>query len=350
MKRLVAATVAVLGLAFALIWWRLPSHGSDTARHATIPVPLEVQTCEEAKAYPQLVRADDVRFIECDRKDTPEGEAFRLGAPIVIPSTPSSIDAVEYTPERCPNNGGSISTFSIVYRPENIGAAIQCSRQRCDAGDPLGCDDLGYLHSDANMGNAFFPALRPNLVESQAAFRRGCELGYASSCLTLASRFEHMHATEEATRYFRLACLAMVPSSRACLETAERLMAAGRDEEARPYLLRGCRGTSASENPYLFADRQGCAILAHQAKSKGDVASYREYLRLECAFGGSSRTLAACEELGLALLKERNTTKAAAYLRKACGFLPDVQTMQVRSCDALRQIENPNSVSKLPSI
>jgi hypothetical protein len=328
--------VLAVAVAAAVAWLRKPLPRSASGQ--PIEAPLEPQTCEEARAYPQFVREEDVRFVECDRSDVPDVEAFRLGAPIVTPSTPSSIDAVEYAPGKCTQKGGGISTFSVFYRPENVDAAIECSKLRCNAGDPVGCEDLGWLYSEDDLGG-IFRARRPSKVDTQAAFERGCSLGYAESCLTIASRYEQDQQDGAASHYFALACNAAIPLPRACLRAAEYRMDAGNDAEALPYLVRGCRGTSASSNPLFFADRQGCAILARRAKLHGDMASFQEYLRLECAFGGGERTLAACEELGLLLQQQGFARKAAAYLRKACGALPRVQALYERSCKALQQIE-----------
>ena len=300
-----------------------------------------MQTCEEARVYPELVRPEDVRFVECDRKVIPDVEAFRLGDPIVRPSLPGSLDAVEYAPGQCAHKGGGISTLSVFYRPENVDAAIECSRARCEAGEGVACQDLGWLYSDQDLGG-LFRGRRPNAALSTGAFERGCTLGHAEACYTIASRYERNHDARAAAKYFERACNAAIPVPRACLAAAEELIAEARDDEALPYLRRGCRGTSMSSNAFLFPDRQGCALLARRAKLNGDVVSYREYLRLECAFGGSERTLAACEELGLLLMVE-DPTKATRYLRKACATHPTHQVLFERSCKALEQLTHAGS-------
>jgi hypothetical protein len=288
--------------------------------------------------YPELVRPEDVRFLECDRKEIPDAEAFRLGDPIPRPSLPNSVKATEYAPGQCAHKGGGLSTLSVFYLPENVDAAIECSKRRCDAGEGVGCQDLGWLFADAESLPPFFPARRPNAAASRAAFERGCSLGYQESCFSIAVGLDKQQQELAASKYHQLACRGEHPVPTSCLAAAEYLIAANKDDEALPYLLRGCRGIATSDNPYLFADRQGCALLARRAKRQGDMVSYREYLRLECAFGGGG-SLAACEDLGLLLMREGAELKAAAYLRKACGTDPRHQQFFERSCEALRQIE-----------
>jgi TPR repeat protein len=339
MKRLwlVVAGLVLIGSVIVARKTAFTESRSDAQPHV-IPFPrLGVQTCAEALAYPTVVDEDDVRFLECDRQGVPDAEAFKLEPPIIERDYPAAQDATQYKPGSCEHHAGSITTLSVRYNPQDLDVAINCSARRCDAGDADGCEDLGRLHSDDDYGGKFHTR-RPDARAALAAFDRGCTLGSADACLSLAADFDRQGDQEKSARYFKRACEAPVPLPRACLETAQRLIAVNKEEDAVPYLLRACRGTALSDNVMFSGSRQGCYLLARRAKARGDRASYEEYLRLECAFGGGESTLAACEELGLLVRGRGELKKAVAYLHKACGSPPMTDPLYERSCKALREI------------
>ena len=107
------------------------------------PTRGDPQTCEDAKRNADIVALGfDVRFVDCGRPRPTKGEAFTLGDPIRAPPLgPSAVDAKFYAPGQCETGGGAIAERNIVYKDEDLGAAVDCSRKRCEAGDGLGCRD-----------------------------------------------------------------------------------------------------------------------------------------------------------------------------------------------------------------
>jgi hypothetical protein len=299
--------------------------------------PIQVSNCEEARKYPDRIALDDVRFVECDQRDDP-GDAAALGSPVYIGSSErTAADALEYTRGRCVHGGGAISHHNVFYKPENVDAAIECSWKRCESKDPLGCFDLGTLHSSNDVGDAFFPAVRPDVAKATAAFEAGCRLGHADSCMMLASWHEQRHGPDESAALFERACMALPPQLLGCLRRGESLLAAGKEVEARSYLRRACRGVTRQKTPFA-AERLGCGLLANLAAQHGDVLSQREYLRLECAYGAQAPQ--ACADLGLLLIEQGDKRKAVPYLKRACEALTDSKTRFARACGALAQLTN----------
>lgn len=297
--------------------------------------PIQVSSCEEARRYADRIAPDDMRFVECDRP-SPAGDAATLGSPVYsAPSGGTAASAVEYTPGRCENGGGAISHHNVFYKPENLDAAIECSRQRCESNDPLGCFDLATLHSPNDVGDAFFPRVKPDLAQATAAYEAGCRLGHGDSCVTLASQHEQRQERDASATLFERACMAQPPNLLGCLRRGESLLAEGRESEAQRYLRRACRGVTQQETPYA-AERLGCSLLADLAARRGDIVSQREYLRLECAYGG--RILQACADLGLLLVQQGDERHAVPYLKRACEALTDSKTRFAEACRVLARL------------
>jgi hypothetical protein len=293
------------------------------------------QTCEDAKRNADIVALGfDVRFVDCGRPRTTKGEAFTLGDPISAPPHgPSAVDAKFYAPGQCETGGGAITERNIVYKDEHLGAALDCSRKRCEAGDGLGCRDLGAL----NWDDLTLPGVKKNEVAASAAFLQGCRLDDGESCWELAFIFErNRHDPEGALPFFIAACKSRDPVIDSCEEAAERLLALGKKSQAKALRLRGCRGVTRTGRPF-DVKRSGCGALADLAEKRGDdVASALEYRRLQCAYGGASGSEADdCQVLGIALLRGGDRERALPYLRKSCGILPDKSTPQRQACDAL---------------
>lgn len=290
----------------------------------------EQRRCEKARGTEAISWRDDVRFVECDRPRPTTGEAFTLGDSFYEPAGPVGTEARLYSPGHCDHNGGSIADFTLFYKPEHIAAAIACSRNRCQARDAIGCRDLGALHWIDVL-----PAVTKNEREATAAFEEGCRLGDAESCLSLGILLDDRGESERARRYLTAACLAARPEIGACSHVGASLMKAGKDDEAKPFLQRACRGTTAFREPYR-EHRESCSPLAALAAKRGDTASQAEYLRLACAYGGGEGD--SCDRYGLMLLRKGDEAKALPYLCKGCGFLPNERLHSPEACQAAERL------------
>jgi hypothetical protein len=96
--------------------------------------------------------------------------------------------------------------------------------------------------------------------------------------------------------------------------------------------MRACRGTSSLPSPFA-GTREGCGQLADLAAARGDTASEREYLRLECAYGSAGP--GACARLGEILLATGDRAKARAYIRRACEASTRAPVVFAKACRAL---------------
>jgi hypothetical protein len=261
-------------------------------RTQTAPAPasqestLHPESCEGVRRFPRGVLDDDVRFVDCDRPVKGTGEAFSLGEPIHSPGHGgSAVDARVYAPGQCEHGGGSLTEHNIFFKPEHRDAAIECSRRRCDAGDALGCRDLGALHWEQDI----LPAVRRDLSAALRAYRSGCNMGDGQSCATLAEIHDVKADAAAALAAYVAACRATPPEILACQTAADRLAKRGWNPEAKAFLMRACRGVKRTNSPYT-ARRAGCATLADLAAERNDLVSEREYLRLECAYGSGERS------------------------------------------------------------
>jgi hypothetical protein len=329
--------IHLIGLALYLIGVgcqrsQSPDRTPPSAVALEVPAPLVAMSCEDAKRFPQSVPTNDVRFVDCPETARGVGEAFGLGEPVhVPPSGPPPSSAGSYAPGRCDHHGGAIMDFNVFYKPEHYAAAVDCSRQRCEAKDARGCDDLGALH-----WREVLPAVQKNEAVAVAAFGEGCKLGLARSCLNLATIFDKRSDVANAMSKYRAACDAAPPSIEACSELGERLLKDGRSADAKPYLLRACRGVTPLATAFA-AQREGCDLLAAAAAQRGDVVSQREYLRLECAYGTASP--AACAQLGQLMFASNDERRAEAYLRRACESVIEAKSMFPTACQILARIE-----------
>jgi hypothetical protein len=297
-----------------------------------VQAPLVAMSCEDANRFPQSVPKNDVRFLNCGEKAHGVGEAFELGEPALIePSGPPPTAAGVYAPGHCDHRGGAIMDFNVFYAPEHYAAAVECSRQRCEAKDARGCDDLGAL-----QWRDVLPSVQKDEARAIAAFGDGCKLGLARSCLSLATIFERRSDVTKAMLNYRAACDASPPAIEACAELGEQLTTQGHSADAKPYLLRACRGETSLATAFA-AQRQGCGLLAVAAAERGDVESQREYLRLECAYGTASPS--ACAELGQLLFATGDKRRAEAYLRRACESVTQAKSMFPAACQLLTRIE-----------
>lgn len=297
-----------------------------------VQAPLVAMSCEDAKRFPQSVPTNDVRFVDCDDKSRGVGEAFELGDPLQVPpSGPPPTAAGVYAPGHCDHHGGAIMDYNVFYKPEHYAAAVECSRQRCEAKDARGCDDLGALH-----WRDVLAAMQKDEAKAIAAFGDGCKLGLGRSCLSLATIFEQRSDVTNAMLNYRAACDASPPAVEACAELGEQLTVKGRSVDAKPYLLRACRGVTPLATAFA-AQRQGCGLLAVAAAQRGDVESQREYLRLECAYGTASPS--ACAELGQLMFATGDKRRAEAYLRRACESVTQAKSMFPAACQMLTRIE-----------
>ena len=295
-----------------------------------MPQKLALESCEDARQHPDQITWDDVRWVDCARPvTTSKAEAFTLADPVYIPlQGPVPQDAHWYSANSCEHGGGSIAAFNLWYKREDLASAIGCSRRRCDAGDALGCRDLGALNWDD-----LYPGVIKNPVAALAAFEAGCRLRDSASCFSLAQLHRDRGERGEGLRDLVSACENDRPVTLACEEAGKQYLVDGREPAAKALLLRACRGTTTQSNPFA-AHRDGCDLLAALARKAGDQSSVREYLRLACAYGGSP---SSCQELGLILLKDGDKRRATPYLRKACGILPDSQQLFRPACQAIAE-------------
>jgi TPR repeat protein len=329
-KRPARAAVAVT--AMALVFGS--GFNAGCRRRQSPPVPSEESTlipesCEGARRFPRGVLDDDVRFVDCDRPGQGTGTALSLGEPVYSPGHgPSAVEARIYAPGQCDHGGGSLTEHNIFFKPEHLDAAMECSRHRCDAGDRLGCRDLGALHWEQDI----LPAIRRDVDAALRAYRSGCDMGDGQSCATLAEIYDEKGEAASALAAHVAACRATPPEILACRTAADRLIRRGEATEAKALLVRGCRGVKRTSSDYT-ARRAGCAALADLAATSGDVVGEREYLRLECAYGIGERS--ACERLGLMILHDGDGARALPYLRKACGILPGRAAESPEACKAV---------------
>jgi hypothetical protein len=301
---------------------------------ASARAPVVAQSCEDAKRFPQSVPENDVRFLDCDESSKQSGEAFELGPPILHPDIgPSPTDPGWYRSGRCDHRGGAVAEYTVYY--DDIDFAIACSKQRCSSGDARGCHDLGELYSSDTL-----PGVRKNEDQAVSAFTAGCDLGFGRSCSALG----HIHRTRGDTvreqRMYAAACDANPPVVPACASLGEQLIAQNRAAEATPYLRRGCRGTSASPSSFA-AHREGCGLLAELAAQRGQTASQREYLRLECAYGSGGP--AACAQLGQLAFAAGDRRRASAYLQRACDASTRAPRVFPDACKLLDQLKQDTS-------
>jgi TPR repeat protein len=293
---------------------------------------LYPQTCEEARRDAWKLTYDDVRFVECGRGPDGKGEAFSLGEPVDRPPHGgTALDARFYSPGHCQHGGGALTELNIFYANEHLAAAIECSRLRCEARDPLGCRDLGALHSD----DPRLPGSTRNEKVALPAFQSGCDLGDGESCLELGGILDGHGENDRAMAAYLAGCRATPPEIAACRKAADGLIEQGRESEAKPLLLRACRGVRSADAPSMPL-REGCGILARMAARGGDVPSQREYWRLACAYGGGEDF--TCARLGLALAEDGDASRAVPYLRKACGILPGATGLTAKACEALKNL------------
>src|SRR4051812_1777183 len=166
--------LAVFGVAGLSSCKRLARFGSQ---QSGIPEKLFLESCEDARKYPDLITFDDVRWVDCDRPPPRvKAEAFTLGEPAYAGDRgPPAQDSRWYSPGHCEHGGGSITDHNVWYKPEDIDAAIDCSRRRCEAKDSRGCRDLGALHWDVE----FHPNVKKDEAAALSAFGAGCKLGDA---------------------------------------------------------------------------------------------------------------------------------------------------------------------------
>lgn len=305
--------------------------GGMAATPSETPQKLFLESCDDARKYPDLITFDDVRWVDCDRPaPRSKAEAFTLGSPVYAPLRgPHVQDSRWYSAGHCEHGGGAITEHNVWYKPEDIHVAIDCSERRCKAKDPLGCRDLGALHWDVE----FYPAVKKDEATALAAFEAGCQLGDARSCSAMAAIHEATGRLDASRNARIAACQADLPDTIACEQAGARYLAEGKEDEAKRMLMRGCRGQTFQPTPF-GARRDGCGLLAKLAEKAGDEPSRREYLRLDCAYGGSPES---CQALGLILLREGDRKRAIPYFRKACGVLPDSKRVFQQSCAALQQ-------------
>jgi hypothetical protein len=307
--------------------------GCDAARSVEdgTEAPVIAQSCEEARRFPESVPTNDVRFLDCDQPAGRTGEAFELGLPVPDPDVgPPPTDPGLYKPGHCDHRNGAIAEYGVYY--DDIAVAIECSRLRCKEGDARGCADLGALYSSDTL-----PGVRKNEERAFFAFSRACDLGHGGACLDLASIYEARGDDAEKERTLREACLASPPAVTACAALGQLLIERGHAAGAKPYLMRGCRGTTFLPSPFA-AFRQGCGKLAELAAARGDTASEREYLRLECAYGSAGPF--ACARLGEIMVATGNRQKARAYLRRACEASIRAPEVFAKQCQVLEQLDS----------
>jgi hypothetical protein len=255
---------------------------------------------------------------------------------------------MSYRPGRCEHGGGSIYDFSIVYAEKDFAAAVECSRERCEAGDVIGCRDTAVLYLDAARGGPRKPA------EGMAFARRGCDAGDGSSCALLA--FETMRSDPRVlTTIGERACLANGDNLVLCGLVGRSLMDERQTERAIRVFLQSCRGTLTGPIlvkgiDYVRADPlladplalgpelnryEGCHELAMIAQANGDVEKAYDYDRLHCLHGAGG--VATCMQIAETAIARYGIGDARTQriLERGCQLL-DRTPRQIAVCAYLR--------------
>jgi TPR repeat protein len=338
----IAAALILLCIGFSVALQssrKKPSTMPASVKRSTVPGQV-METCADATSHPDLVAPWDTRFADCGETRPRTGDAFDLGDPVYVPMRGTLLQARgRYSPGQCDDRGGSIAERTIIYDAMHLPAAIACSRQRCEQGDALGCQDLGILHSPSGWDDPLLPAVRNDPAAALRAFRAGCHLQHGPSCLALGTRLEERGDLHEAQEMFIAACEAEPPEISACSHVGEALANQATEVTARRLLRRACRGTTNSRSPYV-SQRLGCWLLAEMAARHGDTRAQQEYLRLECAYG--SRSAQACADLGLMLVRGGAGKRAVPYLRAACESLLDGEARFKEACVAMHELSDSN--------